>query len=514
MPTMPLIEKRFEPADRNQLEFNLTYLIHPGARHQRYVAEMYLFVPRILGLDQYSYHANDFFTDMAAFLRLKTPTVPLKKLGSAKTTARRKRLIKLLRNPDMDDAEAVRLLKLVACIFRSACWARARPVIVALDAGSAVDKARLIAVADEIAAARAQLAELAPLACGLPDGQEGICETWAAADEYTSLVTQNVCTALVQAIDRHPKSRSAARARFTAIAVEQAKYRRAMGYLTVLEEGVDNEAFVYQRRILQHTVRSVLYLDARPDDRAAQLAADLVGMVAAAIAMLFAVLAAMYAQLEWQNSWPFVIAMVFSYMVKDRIKEWGRRMLGLRARRFLPDRVSRVRDLSGTVIGRCAEYVRVVDPDVVDVQVIARRHERHPTSLSEDGRPESVIHYCKRVTLEPALLGEAVHGTEGLNDIIRLSLRRFRERMDARVEEHAVVDPDTGEVRMVKCARVYHLHAVLRLSVLGDQARTTEEHVLVVLDQKGIRRMEPVLPPESPQGLSAIAGHRAALAVP
>ena len=54
-------------------------------------------------------------------------------------------------------------------------------------------------------------------------------------------------------------------------------------------------------------------------------------------------------------------------------------------------------------------------------------------------------------------------------------------------EDRQVIDPETGAMRTVRCANVHHVNVVLQLE--SDGSRRTER-VRVVMDQRGIKRVE------------------------
>ena len=67
--------------------------------------------------------------------------------------------------------------------------------------------------------------------------------------------------------------------------------------------------------------------------------------------------------------------------------------------------------------------------------------------------------------------------------------------MDAPTEVYTLVHPTTRKLVEVPCGRVYHLNIVLRTTTgQGADERVELERVRVVLNQKGIRRVERVHP--------------------
>jgi hypothetical protein len=325
-------------------------------------------------------------------------------------------------------------------------------------------------------------------------GTEALIDTWRAVDEYSSLVAEDVVTDVVEAMDGLGLGKEdPTRAHLAELAIGAYRYRLARGYTTYVSEGESNEELPYRRRILKRIVSSVLYLDVR-HEQAGRWARDMIGMAAAAGAMLFAILVAVWAQIEWDMlSTPFILIMVVSYMIKDRIKEWGKHYLGRRFVRYTPDKVMRIFDKhNGVRIGSCRESVRTLSPRKVEKAVVSLRHS-HDSRVAEDGRPESVIHYAKEVTIYPDKLRMDPGDFEGLNDIIRFNLAHLRRRMDNPVEDYRHVHPRTQDVVTIPCSRVYHVNLVLRFKSLGGDAEHERlERVRIVLDQKGIKRAEVV----------------------
>jgi hypothetical protein len=74
-----------------------------------------------------------------------------------------------------------------------------------------------------------------------------------------------------------------------------------------------------------------------------------------------------------------------------------------------------------------------------------------------------------------------------LTDILRFNVRRLRARMDAPYEDRQVVEPATRELMTVRCASIHHVNLLLRLVAEGE---TRFERFRVVLDQRGIKRIE------------------------
>lgn len=513
-----MADTRLEPHDKNQLELKLAYVLDPERRKQRYRVETYLFLPVTLGLNSTTYTAERFFEQTLAFVRLKTPTVSLASLTRKKDVteffAPAKRLLRdMLAGKTKQEAQSQNQLKLIGCVFRSAVRDELRHVL---------DRfRRIVPNGSTDAAARAQVADLFGRFCD--DLQSALgrirtlgrdCEhaamprpvrhVWYAVDEYTALVAEAAVTRLVTAADpylvdvdkKDPLVK--ARAKLADAALGCYDYRRTRGYHSFVEPGATNEHLPFRQRLLKRLVTSVLYLDTYAG-APGTLLQDTVGMIAAAIAMLFAVVAGMWAQRRWDVfSGAFVAAMVVSYIVKDRIKEWGKRYLGPKIRGLagMPTRVVRVRESDGRkVIGELKETFCIVDPEELDEEITTLRHIDHPTGVAEAGRPEVVVSYVKEVTLSSKGLRNQLPAVQGLNDIIRFNVNELRHRMDDPYEDYPHVHPETRELTNARCMRVYHLNLVLRItSGHGKSKHVETERVRVVVNQERILRVEQVTP--------------------
>lgn len=509
-----------EPHDSNQLELKLGYVVERGRKRQRYRVECFTFVPRTLGINRATYPAARFYEDTAAFVRMKTPTVALSALARAPKASAwfqpvLDRLDRLLAGEVRVDGTAAHRLKLLGCIYRSAIRDETDDIVHryspspgrdpglpdttrgARDADLARTVNRFL---DDLAAGLERLRALGDR-CEHAAMDSSVREVWRAVDEYVTLFSEEALTRLVELVelaDRRPEGRgdegvaAGLRERVATAAVSAYRYRRVRGYPSYVEKDSDNESLPYRRHLLKRIVSSALYLDIR-HQRPGGLVTNVVGMVAAAAAMSFGMLTAIWVQGRWGTfSEAFVGGMVLSYIVRDRIKEWGKQRLGRTFQRFVPDHIIEIRDVdSGRLVGQCRESFSVVEPSKIAAEVRRLRHIDHPSTVSTDGRPEAVLRYTKEIDLDSSALEHLLEGVEGLNDIIRFNLGRLRERMDGPFEPYHHIDPATLELVSVPCARVYHINLVLRFTTgRGAKATTEVERVRVVMDQRGIKRIE------------------------
>lgn len=485
----------------------LDYTIQPQWRDNRYCVETYFFIPRSLGVEPFTYSRELFYRDVQAYIRFKTPVVglgallepdnphsPFTAVGEALARARR----------SAHDAEAHRTisreLRLLGCLVRAALRDHAVEIISSLAPlrGQVAERPGLVedvrvslaTLVSNTGAVIARFRELrAPFA-------EPVIPSWLRdvfhyVDEYLSLSAETTYTALVEEIDRGAGVRvalAADRGRLTSALLAERRHREDAGYQTVLEPGGAGEQYNYRSGVLKKFVLSVLFLEISKDTEGRHLNEVIAG-IAAGVAMLFATVAAIVSQRTWGwASVPFVVVAVVSYILKDRIKDWLKLYFSKKMTRWLADYDVRVRDPeSGVVLGRCREAFSFLPPDRVPAEVVERRHRDAMSAIEAEGKPEVVMKYEKDVHLNGHVIGDHFARMRDINDIIRFNISHFLARTDdpTRLVRH--YDAAHDAVESVQSPKVYHVNVVFVFRAAG---RATMERVRVVLDKRGIQRLE------------------------
>jgi hypothetical protein len=275
----------------------------------------------------------------------------------------------------------------------------------------------------------------------------------------------------------------------------QNRYRQAMKYPSVLVPGSSNETIIYRRGVLKKFISSVLFLKAEFSEW--ETLTQVVFGLAAGAAMLFAVLVTIFFQRRYaMNSMPFVMALVISYIFKDRIKDWLKLLFSKNMTRWISDRKIEIMDpLAGGSIGLLKEAFTFLNEKALPPDIARLRHIDNITSVDEEGKPERVFKYKKEIILYPDMIMKYHERRRGLNDIMRFNIGNMVEQADDSAVNYPYVDPETGEVRSAVCSRVYHLNLVLKY-VYSDrkaQPKVNYERIRIVLNKDGIVRLEEVL---------------------
>ena len=494
-----MLDFRLDRHDKNQLELKLNYGLKQDTKKQVYSVQAFVFVPRVLALTKSSYPPARFYEDTATFIRMTTPKIPLEELSS-KSAVRpwassvMAQVEGLTTGDEAGLKEAEQSLKLLGCIFKSAvrdsAFDHRRQLSKLLEGGESAEAAAVLeAFVENLRTALKRLRKVGKAvttSTAPPELEDG----WKAVDEYASLIAEEAITDLV-AICKAKESPRLSEAMKTAqaMAIGEYQHRVNKGCSTFAIDGERNEQLPHRWRVLKRYVSSALYLSVARD-RPGQLATDIIGMIAAAAAMLFATLAILAITQAYgaSLSTAFLTGMVVAYVIKDRIKELGKRTLGRRLQRMMPDHVVRILGEGEEEMGTAKESFQVESPNQLPEDIYRERFADHTTQDAIDGRPETVLCYEKLISLSSEKLKKQFTGAIGLTDIIRLNLRPMMERMDDAWESYRYIHPKTGDIQVTRCAWVYHINVLIRLIAHDDE--NIVHRVRAIVNRKGIVRVE------------------------
>ena len=448
-----------------------------------------------LGIDGQSYGREAFFTDVQAYIRFKTPVQPLARLSDEE-------------DPDgplrrLDDAfeqgDQRRLsqeLRLFACLIRASSREVERGLVTRIGTvAKQPDEVELAglqvtidAYVDRVQAMLSGLRRRRPAFVG---SLVELRELYEYTDEGISVYLEGHLTKLVRALDRRLPDRPELRHRLVACITAEQVHRRDAGYGTVVGEGRPPGVYVYRRSMLKKFMSSVLYLDL-VHEREGQRLTHFTASLAAGVAMLVSTTLAIWSQQVYGlNTFPFVVALVLGYMVKDRMKDWLKGYLSSKTTRWIADRRARIIDpLSDVVVGRFRESVSFQRADRVPAEVWRCRHSDAASVLETENKREVVLRYVKDINLAGRRIDRRVARASDITDIVRVDVSRFLARMDDARQSVDVYDPTTDRVRTVDLPKQYHLNVVLVLRT--DRSVAQMHRVRLVLDKDGIRRMQPV----------------------
>ncbi|MCA9648323.1 MAG: hypothetical protein H6712_32035 [Myxococcales bacterium] len=480
------------------MELKLHYAIDPLVRRTRYQVDAYFFVPHTLGIDAESYGREAFFSDVQAYIRFKTPTRPLTML--ARDDVPGSQLAKVKEALAGGERELLsRELRMLACLFRASIREVTRALerrLVELDQHEPSPE-HVGAITRGVVELSAEASRIVGTFRDLGPRFEHAERPWLRelfeyTDEALSVAVESLLTGLLKVLDRSGLQERLAEARAALVAqvVGEQDHRRRRGYLTVLGASRGDGAFIHRQGMLKKFVSSVLFLELAKE-REAQHVAQLIAATAAGAAMLVSTVLAIWSQQVYGiNTFPFVVALVLGYMLKDRMKDWMRSYFSAKIGRWLYDRSAKIMDpLTGVMVGRCRESFNFVPAGQVPSLVWRRRHVRAEGAVETEHKRESVMRYVKHITLAGRRIDRQVVRASDITDIVRFDVSRFLVRMDDRKQRIPIYDPETDSVRTAKLNKRYHVNVVLVLRA-ADRNVLQMERYRFVLDKSGLKELQ------------------------
>lgn len=179
--------------------------------------------------------------------------------------------------------------------------------------------------------------------------------------------------------------------------------------------------------------------------------------------MVFATAIAFSFQQKYGNlTMPFFVALVVSYMLKDRIKELGRYYFAHRLGRSYFDNKTSI-SLNDNIIGWSKEAVDFIAENKVPKDALKLRGRSDILQANNRIHNEKIILYRKLIRLNRKSLDRCGnYFFAGINDIIRLNVASFVHKMD-NPEFYLFVSQHDHRYDIIDGEKVYFLNLVMQL---------------------------------------------------
>lgn len=472
--------------DKFTLEFKVGFNTEQAtkpAKFSDYVMNTWIFVPNSLDINAAKYSKEDFYRDLKSGVRLITPSYGLHELANDETLLPSQSLITnfndLVAAPD-DTLDLIHSIKMYSAIaksaFRDACFA------VFQETDNAKRKGLSIQFLEDGSKIVERLRKLLNQ-LNAQNATDRTRQVLTYGDEFLSNVLEKYTYRLRDAIRlNHPEEYPELEARFKEVLLSERAYRDQQGYLSVqVDDPKGNEDFVFRASLLKKFSESDLYLNATKRKNTF-LVEQILASVAAGTAMVVATLSSFFFQQRYGNfTLPFLIALVISYMFKDRLKEWLRLIFAKRVSNKVFDTRTDFR-VKGRHIGWSKDSVDFIDSEKILPEVMELR-SRNPLFAEVSGKDEKVLLYRKKVQLWPSELAKASpYPLRGINDILRYNLTEYTRKMDNPSFPLSGSWED-NDYKPIEGKKVYHITFVIQCVYEG----TTEyKRIVVRCDRDGI----------------------------
>ena len=476
--------------DKFTLEFKVgfnTQQAEKPMKYSDYVMNTWIFVPNSLDINAAKYSKDDFYRDLKSDVRLITPDYDLHDLANNEQLLPNQTLNSefnhLFIAPD-DTANLVHAIKMYCAIAKSSFRNAYRTAIKSDNAQHCLSIAHtfLDDVAKVVNRFRILFTKLKN-----SNIKGKIIQDFAYADEFLSNIMAEYTYRLRDHLrNMYPEVYGGIESRFKTMLLGERTYKEQQGYINLdPKDPKGNEEFVFRASLLKKFAESDLYLSSNKRKNTF-LVEQILYSLAAGAAMVVASLSSFFFQQRYGNfTLPFLIALVISYMFKDRLKDWLRLIFARRVSSKVFDTRTDFR-IKGQHIGWSKDSVDFIDSDKILPEVMKLRN-RLPLFDEVSGNDEKVILFRKKVQVWPTELAKASpFPMKGINDILRYNITEFTRKMDNPSFPLAGTWED-DDYKPVEGKKIYRLTFVIQCVYEG---KTEYKRIMVRCDRNGILEVE------------------------
>lgn len=485
-----MIELETSIHDAYSLEVKVGFKSDKIGQQAEFESNTWLFIPNSLDVNASTYQKGQFYSDVKSKVRFITPiyllkeivdngAVPLNNLKSALNDV----LLDTTNNADLL-MEYEFQLKMFMAIFRSALRDHIISIKKCLNTADFEEQCiEFVAAVDNISI---QFRSIRDLLEGIEKGSE-IMNYYDFADEYLSYA---IIHQVFNFLDILPKERYASvHHYFIGLISREKEYMRQQDYIDIIKgDKENNQKVVYRHTMLDKYIESDLVLTSnKQKDEDGVIAQQIYYSLAAGLSMVFATVIAFSFQQKYGNfTMPLFVALVISYILKDRIKELMRYyFIGKLGGKYYDNKTNI--SVKEQKIGWIREAIDFIAEDKVPEEVLNIRDRSALLEIENKIHNEKIMLYRKKVHLDnKKVIKESTYAFDGINDIMHFNLTRFTQRMNNPYIAVYTLDDDENPEQIL-ADKIYYLNFITQIKYQG---KIDYKRFRVVCKRTGIEAIE------------------------
>ncbi len=469
--------------DERSVEFKLGFSEKDiKEKASTYAINTWIFVPGSLDIDPETYGKKQFYRDIKSNVRLITPVFALDEIASEDClpfTQLKKAMANFASNPSQENSDAYEHhIKLFAAIYKSALRDFAKRILKSTEYPESealcekwVRNARKILDSYR---------KLYSVTAG-PSSDPRLRSFFLLGDEFMSRQTDYRSFKILK------KNKYSADCGISqllrGLLDEEQSYKREMRYESFTpNDAKKNSKLVYRYSMLKKFIESDLYIRLKKkEDRFA--VEQIYYSIAAGLAMIFATGVAWFFQIRYGNiTWPLFVALVVSYMLKDRIKELMRYYFAHKRLNRYFDHKAHIR-IGNEDVGIFKEGFDFISKSHIPDEVRKLRYTNIDLAEEDAIADESILLFRKHVEIDHRKLSRiAAYPVYGINEILRLHVNRFTLKMDNPEIPVEMYTSGSG-VSTIEAQRIYKIHIVMQLR---EAETISYKHFCLTMTRNGI----------------------------
>jgi len=475
--------------DKFSLEFKVGFRARRKVKISNFVMNTWIFVPNSLDINVQTYTRENFYRDLRSNVRLITPVFLVRDIARGEahplhhleTT-----LNSMASSPTRSNiAEYEYQIKMFSAIFKSSIRDQIKYIFT-----TALPEDRCVLFDNFLDDVNITLDKYRSLAQIIKTSTVTLenFNYFLFGDEFMSNLIEQQFFNLLVSLEHHNKEfASLYRDRILKVIEIENHHKKSHGYHVVSIDSTNkNRDLVFRRGVLKKYIEGDLFLNARKK-RDGVVAEQVYYSLAAGVSMVFATTVAFSFQHTFGNfTMPFFVALVVSYMLKDRIKELMRYYFAhKRSAKYFDNKITI--SVKHNQIGWSKEGFDFISENNVPKEVIQAR-SRSPL-LEADNRytKEKIILYRKMMRVDREKLDESSHyQVSGINEIIRFNVSSFMFKMD-NPDIPLYVTKEDKSVEKLMGSKIYYLNFIIQLKYEDFEHF---KRYRVIFNRSGIKEIE------------------------
>ncbi len=314
--------------DKFSLEFKIGYKARRKKKVNDFTLNTWIFVPNNLDINPSTYSREDFYKDIRTNIRLITPVFLVRDIASGKAIPLKNleaTMQQLASTPNRGNiAEYEYQIKMFSAIYKSAIRDQLAYIY---STDQSEDKEMLVTeFLNDTAEILEKYRSLAPI-IKTPTVSKVVYNYYTFGDEFMTNLTEKELFGLLNKLNtaNEPALYKKLEPLILKALEKEREHKIGCNYMHVEANSPNrNKDLIFRLSALKKYVESDLFINAKKK-RDGVLAEQVYLSLAAGLSMIFATAVAFSFQQTYGNfTMPFFVALVVSYMLKDRIKELSR----------------------------------------------------------------------------------------------------------------------------------------------------------------------------------------------
>lgn len=483
-----MIDEQVKLHDRFSAEIKVSFGARKKLKLNDFAFNIWLFVPNSLDINRFNYSKKDFYRDLRSNIRLITPVYLLRNIVWAENSPfiyLEKAFRKITSQPTRTNSEEYEYqIKMFLSILKSSL----RDEVNHMKSAKADDLNYLVSnYIKNVKSIFEKYRDLYPI-INVPNIEPGLIDFYRYGEEFMCNVIEKYSFLLMRGIKGTDKELfENYKAAILSMVNEIIEFKKSRGYQVVENEQKNiSSDFVHRLGLLKKYAESHLYLNVKKR-RDGVLTEQFLYSIAAGISMIFATIIAFSVQKQFGSfTMPLFVALVVSYMLKDRIKELARYYFAHKmSSKYFDHKIAM--NINDTDIGWAKESMDFIQDSKIPKEIIKLRNRSAIIDATYKTDSEKIILYRMHMHIDREKLNStSPYFFSGVNSIIRLNTSHFLRNMDN--PEFTLYFPDDqAGYQTIKGKKLYYLNLIIQKQ---NETQNEFRHYRLVLNRDGIERIE------------------------